>query len=661
MNRHLFSEMVSGLQVGKQLPDAIYIHRSALKSESTDLHSLIEGVAKSAGIGPRQWNVVKLAKRDQRISLLNYRNFFDAPFPELSKSHVIDIETGKTRSTDYSKSDNPPILHRKELLLGPGHRRFTEYQKLTESAEVHGLFSNPKRIGFRKQWQQLIKNRGLTLVDGTIVPAFDRPNELVNDGAVGVQRHLTAIDRNKLSAPMQLIAQHGYLDGSYSVLDYGCGKGDDVRELEAHGIDVVGWDPVFANETKVRNCDVVNLGFVLNVIENPKERAEALDRAFKLADKLLIVSVMLGGEATNERFTEFGDGVITSRNTFQKYFSQPELKSYIEQVLGESPVAGKPGIFLVFRDKVEEQEFLLERQHVRREWRHLTARPPSKREYLIPKEKIDSNLPLFEDFWQAALDFGRVPANDEFDFSDQLRALAGSHKRAFESLKEHFDTSEFEQASMNRQEDLTVFFALANFDRRTAYVRFAPRLKRDISYFFGNYGSARDAGDKLLYSIAELNKIRAGCVTAAKSIRSGRVQPGHSYTIHRKFLDELPSILRVYVGCAALLYGEVDTVDLIKVHYTSPKVTFLMYEDFSDSRLPILRERVKVNLSTQRIDFFSNNPERDEQLLYFKSEFQAIDDRDPDQVAFDQSLRQIITLDENGLGPSLSELETLLS
>src|SRR5690606_31980514 len=130
-----------------------------------------------------------------------------------------------------------------------------------------------------------------------------------------VERHLTAINRGKLSTPMQLLAQHGFLDGRFSVLDYGCGKGDDVRELEAHGLDVVGWDPVYANEPNLRRCDLVNLGFVRNVIEDPKERAEALRRAYAYAAKLLIVSVMIGGESVNGQFALFSDGVLTSRKT----------------------------------------------------------------------------------------------------------------------------------------------------------------------------------------------------------------------------------------------------------------------------------------------------------------------------------------------------------
>jgi len=67
---------------------------------------------------------------------------------------------------------------------------------------------------------------------------------------------------------MQTLARHGYFDGNYSVLDYGCGKGDDVRELEAHGVDVLGWDPVHKPEHTPTKRDIVNLGFVTNVIED---------------------------------------------------------------------------------------------------------------------------------------------------------------------------------------------------------------------------------------------------------------------------------------------------------------------------------------------------------------------------------------------------------
>jgi DNA phosphorothioation-associated putative methyltransferase len=101
---------------------------------------------------------------------------------------------------------------------------------------------------------------------------------------------------------MQVLARHGYFDGTHSVLDYGCGKGDDVRELEVHGVNVYGWDPTHRPEGKVATSDIVNLGYVFNVIEDTGERANTLKQAYQYVNKLLIVSVMVAGASTVRQF-----------------------------------------------------------------------------------------------------------------------------------------------------------------------------------------------------------------------------------------------------------------------------------------------------------------------------------------------------------------------
>jgi len=42
---------------------------------------------------------------------------------------------------DYRNSDNPPILHRKELFLHPEHPRFAEYSQLSLAEEAAGLLA----------------------------------------------------------------------------------------------------------------------------------------------------------------------------------------------------------------------------------------------------------------------------------------------------------------------------------------------------------------------------------------------------------------------------------------------------------------------------------------------------------------------------------------
>ena len=55
------------------------------------------------------------------------------------------------------------------------------------------------------------------------------------------------------------------------------------------------------------------------------------------------------------------------------------------------------------------------------------------------------------------------------------------------------------------------------------------------------------------------------------------------------------------------LYGDVDQADLIKAHFHSGKVSFMIYDDFSKAE-PMLIERVKINLRTQRVEYFDYVP-----------------------------------------------------
>jgi DNA phosphorothioation-associated putative methyltransferase len=76
-----------------------------------------------------------------------------------------------------------------------------------------------------------------------------------------------------------------------------------------------------------READIVNLGYVLNVIENPAERVEALVDAHRHARRLLVVSALIHETVDMARSRHYGDGVLTRANTFQKFFEQCTLGS----------------------------------------------------------------------------------------------------------------------------------------------------------------------------------------------------------------------------------------------------------------------------------------------------------------------------------------------
>ncbi|MBT7061466.1 MAG: hypothetical protein HN976_40645, partial [Lentisphaerae bacterium] len=111
-----YLQLVAGLASGKVLPEAVYLHTEALAEQEGELFRLVAHLWASTETG-EAFNVVKLFRREFKVSFLEYPDFFKTPHPVLRRSRTIDLATGKLRNFDYSDRANPPILHRKETLL----------------------------------------------------------------------------------------------------------------------------------------------------------------------------------------------------------------------------------------------------------------------------------------------------------------------------------------------------------------------------------------------------------------------------------------------------------------------------------------------------------------------------------------------------------------
>lgn len=661
-----YLQFVKQLPFGKRLPEAIYVHRCGLENFSPELLVFLQEAILKVQLKDFGFDLIKFHLREFKISLLAYPGFWEESFPELKRSCSIDLITMKCRFSSYEKSENPPILHRKETFLPAGHERIAEFSELTHEAEAAGLFENTNRIGFKQNWLQQIKKKGYVLKDGRLIAEKKSSlvkNDNVDNGVlddVEIFRHRTAINRNILSTPMQSLYQHGFLDGSYTVFDYGCGKGDDLRELEAHEIPAQGWDPVFRPDTTIEPADVVNLGFVINVIENPKERRETLKKAFSLANKLLVVSVMLGSDATISKFKPFGDGVVTARGTFQKYYQQSEIREFLEDNLEANAIAVGPGLFFVFSDSDEEQMFLSERQRRHFDWKTLSRREPVER---IAKERLsqlEKHQELIEDYKNVCLSLGRCCKPDEFEFSTKLRSIFGSFNKAWGYVSSD-EPELFEQARKARIDDLLVYFGLNLFGRRKPYAHMPKSLQRDVKEFFGNYKNAVDQARTLLFSVGSVENIHAACIHANKD-GLGYLDRDHSLQLHSSMINSLPAVLRLYVGCATQLFGDIDKADLVKIHIQSGKVSLMRYDDFVNKPLPQLVERIKIKMREQQIDFFDYTTQPGLQLLYLKTRY--IPENFPyytEQKAFDEKLLLLDRFDFSGFGPRASEFTLFLN
>jgi DNA phosphorothioation-associated putative methyltransferase len=580
------------------------------------------------------------------------------------------LSRGSVVFRNYEESRNPPILHRKELLLPPSDPRIPTYQALTEAAESIGLFEDTNRIGFREHWYALIAERGYEISGGQLAPianAIDAHEDAKSD-SYDIRRHLTALSRSNFSAPVQALLRHGLVSNSTTFFDYGCGKGDDIRGLLANGIDAAGWDPHYAVDAEKRAADTVNIGFVINVIEDIAERVEALKGAYSFTRGVLSVAAMLTSQTPPEG-RRYRDGYLSSRNTFQKYFSQAQLRDFIEHTLEETAIAVGPGVFFIFRDKDLEQRFLSERyghkahQALTRGWVYAcpSRRPKEPRAPRQPKIRIDRATQLFETFssnfdrlWQTCLELGRLPEKHELEQSEveALEANIGSVAKALHIALAHFNEQELTLASKARTSDLVVFGALQQFQKRTPYRHLEKKLQLDIRYFFGEYTSWQTKAREVLFNIGNLEAIDAACREAYEK-GYGYLIEGHSLQLHASMLERLPTLLRVYVACATILCGDIAEYDLIKIHIRSGKVTLTKYDDFENMPLPRLVQRIKVNLRDQDLDVFMYGEEYAPTLLYHKSRY--INEEFPryaEQLAFEDALDALGLFDLTGYGPN---------
>ncbi len=664
--------IVESLDGGKRIGDARYLHLSAV---SDALAILLRDVAARAGCASEAFNIVKVGLARPRISLLHYPGFFDEGFPVLAESWTIDLGSGEIDHRLFEADANPPVLHRKELMLADDHPRRAEFEALTAAAETHGLFADPAIIGHLAQWEEELRARGVrveghSLVAGEVKPALE--------AAPHVLRHRTALARRALSTPMQALWRHGYLTGASTVLDYGCGRGDDLASLQGQGINAVGWDPYFRPEGERIEADVVNLGFVLNVIENVSERREALRLAYGYARCVLAIAALIGGRTAFERYRLFRDGVLTKRGTFQKYYTHEELGAYIAEVVGREPVAVGPGLYFVFRTDADEQEFLERRQrsHVRPPPPITrTVRPAAPRARPAPPERPPraARQPpptkashwatygnVIDGFWKTALELGRLPREGEFNWSPELSQHVGSPGLVLRRLIERHGEQVFEAARARRKSDLTVFFALNLFEQRRSSTTLNDRTRIDIREFWRSHSCAIEDARALLFSLRNTQTINEAC-TAAASQGLGYLVPCEALYLDGRLTNELSPALRVYVGCASKLYGEAQGAELVKIHIHSGKVSFMTYDDYEGSAIPMLIERVKVDLRRQQVHYFQYGDDFPAQPLYCKSRYMLPDcDGYDAQQAFDEQLLGLTQFDWTGFGPPLAEVLPLL-
>ena len=612
-----FRNHLNKLPCGKRLNHAVYIMEDSLAKVDDKLYRIVEEL-KTKVNADSEYNVIKFFTNEFKISYLSYPDFFDEPHPSLKKSLTLNIATGKTRKFSYNRSLNPPILHRKEVFLHSGHPLIETFSERTRQEESYGLYDNPRTIGFKLNWEKLLEENSLSY-QGHKLRKSEAANKTEVDKVPIIDRHKTAISRYNFSKPVQSILEYNLLEETESFFDYGSGLGDDLRGLSALGYTCSGWDPVHKKEGKKTTSDVVNVGFVLNVIENTEERIEVLHEAYNLTRKLLVVTTLLTNDITASNPTPFKDGYLTNRNTFQKYYEQSELQQFIEDTLNTSALPVGPGVFYIFKDPVSQQSFLANRTKRKIDWESISLKlypDRAERKRIVEDQLIEQNEKLVKSFWDSMLELGRIPLQEEFEQMPELIENVTSAKRLRSIFIERYGVDTIKKAYDMRKNDLLVYLALSNFNRKVPFKHLSKSLQTDIKTFFGSYKQGVEEGITTLFKIGDPQIIK----TLSEKTPFG-YHDHQALFIHKSLKDDIDPVLRIYIGCAALFYGDLNNADIIKIHKASGKVSLLIYDDFEGKPLPELHQRIKINLKTQRIDFFNHKSKTNPQVLYDKKKY----------------------------------------
>ncbi|MFL6310463.1 MAG: DNA phosphorothioation-associated putative methyltransferase [Terriglobales bacterium] len=394
-----------------------------------------------------------------------------------------------------------------------------------------------------------------------------------------VKREKTAIVRFRHSKPVLLALSHSVIEPSTSVFDYGCGRGEDVNYLRSQGIQASGWDPHYQPDTTPAAADVVNLGYVLNVIEDPVERQVTLLKAYELAQRALVVAVRVD-HALLETGIEFSDGLLTSRGSFQKLYKQSEFKEYLEKSLGRRPHMVALGIAYIFKDENLESSYLVSLSHKRVE---------ASSRYALEQFSRD---PTAQKYVQVAERLGRPPVSGEFEDYTRLLERFGSPARVERLASQLLSPNGINEVQLKRREDILTYAAMMRLQGvKPVRFRLLPsELQADIKMLWQSYSAALREGESFLFQIGNPETVRSCCQCSVV----GKKLPDALY-LHRSAEDQIGALLRLLVFAARQIVGEVD-YNVLKISMDGRSISFLRYDDFDHDAHPALRYSVRIYL-----------------------------------------------------------------
>jgi DNA phosphorothioation-associated putative methyltransferase len=129
---------------------------------ATLTETFYEGAARRITGDVDDATIIKLNRLKPQVSFLVYPDFEDNPHPAIEASIVAKLGEIRVKFRYFGNSENPSILHRKELFVPKGHPTRAKFERLTRSEERAGLLDRSD-IGTRNGWSAVLDEAGFEL------------------------------------------------------------------------------------------------------------------------------------------------------------------------------------------------------------------------------------------------------------------------------------------------------------------------------------------------------------------------------------------------------------------------------------------------------------------------------------------------------------------
>lgn len=134
----------------------------------------------------------------------------------------------------------------------------------------------------------------------------------------------------------------------------------------------------------------------------------------------------------------------------------------------------------------------------------------------------------------------------------------------------------------------------------------------DIRFYFRSYSHLKELSNEHLFASGDNRRVSSLCEDAPVGVNTV-----DGYFVARRDLPQLDPTLQIYVRLGELLFGDLDRMDVVKVHKTSPRLSLFSLSDLNEA-VPRLKSRVKIDLQRQQVRFFDHSTDFDKEVLIGK-------------------------------------------